>query len=649
MPAPEEDHQGRLALILSRLTDLQHYSWNTDIEPFHSSYDNWHFVGRQKENPPPLSRARSAGNSVSSSHTPDVSRPSWKRTHTPSESNISAASFKQASQASDLPRESDRVVLCRVSTHTLRLEREYKLCQAVEKESDPTGRHFVRPVEFLRLPPKPGNTEPLAASIVEAPGPNYVQELVQFSSNAAKVAPGNHEWKFHPMQYKGRIPLLTFLDLAVGATECLEILHHQHKVVHGEIRGDAFHFAEDGIVKMINFGSGARSFENGLTSAGWNTLSKERGVELKLAFIAPEQTGRMPAEPDSRTDIYSLGILFFTMLCGETPFDGPSPLDVMQNVLNKRIPPVSSKRMDIPEALSSVIQRMSQKNIEERYYSTSGLKYDLIRIRELLSEGDSEGLIKFQVGSKDISCFFNLPLKQIGREKERQAIIDVIERVSKRRRSGPNAFSQAINSLSSNSSYSDPRMERNQIDDVMSDSTSSRESESRLNTPGPVFMEAARSIHQDSQESISRSEGPNSEDPAGTRPQLYGTNRGHSNHSIEGSLSLSRSNQSDGATSLYRVGGSRMRRRARCEIVAIAGASGLGKSRLVQSIQKTARSNGYFASAKFDPARKAPFEPILRLMSSLFRQIFSEANVDTVCAPTKRSCRGHVTTRPFAY
>lgn len=62
--------------------------------------------------------------------------------------------------------------------------------------------------------------------------------------------------------------MLTFLDFAVGATECLEILHHGHEIVHGEIRGDAFHFAEDGVVKMINFGSGARSFENGLTSAG---------------------------------------------------------------------------------------------------------------------------------------------------------------------------------------------------------------------------------------------------------------------------------------------------------------------------------------------------------------------------------------------
>jgi hypothetical protein len=49
---------------------------------------------------------------------------------------------------------------------------------------------------------------------------------------------------------------------------------------------------------------------------------------------------------------------------------------------------------------------MTQRNIEERYHSTSGLKFDLVRIRELLCEGDVEGLKAFQVGSKDISCFF---------------------------------------------------------------------------------------------------------------------------------------------------------------------------------------------------------------------------------------------------
>lgn len=518
--------------------------------------------------------------------------------------------------------------MCRVSNHTLRLEREYQLSKVIVNKSDPACRHFVRPIEFVRLPTKPGE-DPLVASIFEAPGQNYLKDLVTFGpnwynfTNKDSTLPSND-----PRPHTG-VPLLTFLDFAVGAAECLEILHHGHEMVHGELRGDAFHFAENGHVKMINFGSGARSFENGLTSAGWNTLSRETGIELKLAFIAPEQTGRMPAEPDSRTDIYSLGILFYTMLCGSTPFDGATALDVMQNVLSKRIPPVSSGRIDIPEALSMVIQRMTQRNIEERYHSTSGLKFDLIRIRELLSEGDGEGLKAFKIASKDISCFFNLPLQQIGRDKERQTIIDVIQHVVKRRRGGV----KILNSLSSNSSFSDGRLDF-QYDDFVSDTSSSRGSESRLNSVSsttPVFLDQART--QRSQDSVTHPRDSIAEEGPSGRPHLVTTNRGHSGHSnisLEGSSSLSRSAPSNDSTIVRSMSSTRtVRRKGRCEVIAVGGTTGLGKSRLVQSVQSTARSAGYFASAKFDKTKKAPFDPILKVMSSMFRQVFSEADVSS--------------------
>ncbi|KAF2876568.1 putative histidine kinase HHK1p [Massariosphaeria phaeospora] len=634
-PADDSGRGARFQRILARLLELTDYVWDTEIEPFHSSYDNWHFFGVQKATRArPLSRGHSATTPASSSRSPDSSRPVLARSH--KSSGSSASAIASHTHATDVPR--DRPVVCRVSTHALRLEREFQLSKLIVGRSDPECRHFVRPIEFLRLPMKPGDTEALVASIFEAPGPNYLREIVQFGPNAYSVVSHENKWQFAPFQPTHGIPLLTFLDFAVGATECLEILHHGHELVHGELRGDAFHFAEGGVVKMINFGSGARSFENGLTSAGWTTLTKEVGIELKLSFIAPEQTGRMPAEPDSRTDIYSLGVLFYSMLCGETPFEGSNPLDVMQNVLNRRIPPVSSKRMDIPEVLSSVIQRMTQKNIEERYHSTSGLKFDLVGIRELLSEGDGDGLKSFEVGTKDISCFFNLPLKQIGREKERQMIVSVIDRAASRRRGTP-PFGKTLHSLSSNSSYSDSRKEPTQLDDIISDSTSSRGSDSRLNSvANPVFVENARMIHQRSQDNTITSEGSMTEESPEMHPQL-GPTRGPSNSSIDGSLSLPRSNQS-GNGPLVRASSkaSRLRHtRARCEVIAIGGAPGLGKTRLVQSVQTTARSSGYFASARFDSAKKAPFDPILKLMSSLFRQIFSEADVGTEFHNTLRN------------
>ncbi|OCL11555.1 hypothetical protein AOQ84DRAFT_373926 [Glonium stellatum] len=622
-----DDERGlKFAQILSRLLELPGYSWDIDREPFHSSYDNWHFFGFENILSDGMRYRRGTASQNSASNSPD-GKPQLKA-HRSSSSDASTSST-----VFDIPQR--RQVIARVSSHALRLEREFQLSKLIVSKSDPNCKHFVRPIEFVRLPPKPGSTENLVCSIFEAPGPNYLRELIEFGPNVYKGIAHRDSWDISALGSKqpAKISLILFLTFAIGATECCEILHHGNRIVHGELREDAFHFNKEvGVVKMINFGSGARSFENGLTSAGWSSLSREVGVEHKLQFIAPEQTGRLPAEPDSRTDIYSLGILFWTMLTGESPFDGDNPLDIMQNVLSRRIPPVSSKRSDIPDVLSAVIQKMTQKNIDERYNSTSGLKYDLIQIQNFLSEGDGGRLKAFQIGTRDVSCFFNLPLRQIGREEERRIIVDIIESVSKRQKQ-PNHLNKGL-SLSSSSSYSDPRVESSQMDDMVSDSASSKGSESRTGSgSGPAFMEATRSTNQRSQDSTMQSESSGGDESSETRPPMgarFAADSRPAHSSIDGSGSMQRSSQNstDGSGSLLRDA-QKMRRKSRCEVIAISGAAGLGKSCLVQSIQITARSHGYFASAKFDEAKRAPFEPILKLMSSLFRQIFSESDVST--------------------
>ena len=239
------------------------------------------------------------------------------------------------------------------------------------ESADPHYEHTVRPLEFVKLSGQ-NDEDVLVVSIFESPGSNYLRELVDFGPASWNFG---HQRFARPLSSSGtgadntgnQISLSVFLDFAIGATECLSLLHHGYhglRVVHGEIRGDAFHFnRENGTVKLINYGSGLRSFENGLTSTGWSSLSREVGIKNKLRFIAPEQTGRMPAEPDSRTDIYSLGILFWTMLAGFPAVDGETPIDIIQSIIGRKIPPLASKRMDIPDALSKIIQKMTQKQI----------------------------------------------------------------------------------------------------------------------------------------------------------------------------------------------------------------------------------------------------------------------------------------------
>ena len=533
-------------------------------------------------------------------------------------------------------------VIARISTHTLRLEREYHLCRSFIQTSDPDCCHTVRLIDLIRLPNFQGDGEAVIASIFESPGRNYLRDLLDFGP---QWLPSDHfsfqqddNTKNDNSDGKKQISLTTFLDFAIGASECLELLHHGLRVVHGELRHDAFHFNQaTGAVKLINFGSGPRSFEHGLTSTGWLALSREFDIKRKLQFIAPEQTGRMPAEPDSRTDIYSLGVLFWTLLTQEIAFDGENPIDVVQAVLGRRIVPVSSKRMDIPEVVSSIIQKMTQKQIDERYHSTSGLKHDLVEVQRILGDGDGDGeaLMNFTIGVKDVSSFFVLPTNILGRDEPRERIIKIIERVARRQQ---RALDQSVSSM-----YSTSTSATSDRPDILENGTKSSETSSQA-AKDPNKSPTLKPTNGHSQ--LMQSESPEKPDPlklaktamgtndskdsvdttTTTESQKGGTPAGQSDGQHNSSLSVPRQQRSHGSG-----------RTNRCEVIAIYGSAGLGKSSLIQNTQSDIRRLGYFASAKFEPTRKAPFDPLLRALASLFRQIFSESDVNSAYHNTVRS------------
>lgn len=151
--------------------------------------------------------------------------------------------------------------------------------------ADPDGSHIIRPVDIVRLTNEQGD-DGLIVCIFEDAGPNYLEKVVDFGPawhhgrRRGEKREASQEKSFIPNE---PVSLQTFLDFAVGATECLEILHHGQRAVHGEIRGDAFTMnIMTGKVKLAFMGSGLRTFENGLTSTGWSMLSKEVGAKIKL-------------------------------------------------------------------------------------------------------------------------------------------------------------------------------------------------------------------------------------------------------------------------------------------------------------------------------------------------------------------------------
>jgi hypothetical protein len=618
------------ARLFERLSHLPGYSWDQTIEPFHSTYDNWHVFGiRQSFDSDVLTpAATSSGPSSSTRESPRIgSRPPfrhhWRSSLSESSSDISS---RIEHEPSWVP------VVARVSNHVVRLEREFHMMRTIVQTSDPDCVHTVRPIDLIRLAPEPEDPGPILAFIVESPGPNYLKELVAFG-------PAWFGFGARPDSSTGSTPeqvsLPLFLDFAIGACDCLELLHYGLKTIHGEIRGDAFHFNRaTGQVKLLNTGNGARAFDNAL-GEGWSALSRELGVKTKLQFIAPEQTGRMPTEPDSRTDIYALGILFWTLLVGQPAFPGSSPVEVVQNVLGKKLSPVSAKRMDVPDAVSAVIQKMIHKQVNERYHTITSVKRDLEEIAKLLGDGERQALKNFQVAKHDVSSFFTLPSEMYGRQEEYQKIISVVEKVHRRQLA---AYAKAAAQANSNpfhvgsaSSMSEGRVDSFEIGEGSSDSGSFNFTNSRSNSNVGPYMLNHVSTHESSHSTESSI---STQRPAGSFPikmkNSVDFRSNGDNGDRESHLSTSASTQSpmDSLNPLTRhKAAAKARRSGRCEVITISGAAGIGKSDLIQRVQPAIRKLGYIGVSRLDRARRIPFEPFAKILASLLRQIFSERDV----------------------
>ena len=536
-------------------------------------------------------------------------------------------------------------VVARITFHSLREERAFQISKSLNATSDPHGDHIVQPIDLIRLNPGPGDRAALAVSIYQSPGPNFLVGLMDMGPAHYRARKdGDNYVSYRPQvtELQAPIGLDDFLDFAVGAVQCLEILHHGHGIVHGEIRADAFHFNhEDNKVRIVSFGSGLRSFEHGLTSTGWLTLSKEVGVKNKLLYISPEQTGRMPAEPDSRTDIYSLGILLWSLLTQQPVYSGDTPMDIIQGVLGRKIPNVATVRMDVPDVIGRIIQRCTAKNVADRYHSASGLRHDLVAVQDLLSDGDSAALQDFQIGSRDVSSFFILPTDMVGHQTERSELIRVIDRVWS---------SHHLQHGRGPKRLGDPGSQFNEhvlVDDASSDAGTSSAggtnqrsgSFTHTNNSADIRHTQTGAHHSVASDAQTMSNETMSSGSQGALPRPARPWERHASLSLDSASAadsagadgsrFAMTDSSAGSNLSRQLGAAKFRRRGSCEIVTVEGAAGLGKSFLVQSVQAEARRRGYCATAKFDATRRTAFGPLLKLLSSLFKQVWGERNTET--------------------
>jgi len=217
---------------------------------------------------------------------------------------------------------------------------------------------------------------------------------------------------------------LTLDDFFTLASSVAEILGqiHQHNIIHKDINPSNLVWnPTTGLIKVIDFGISTQLSRQHLTLKNPNVL------EGTLAYLSPEQTGRMNRALDYRTDFYSLGATFYELLTGIVPFETSDAMELVHSHLAKQPADPTQINSDIPPALSDILMKLLAKTAEDRYQSAWGLKADLQVCQANLARGQLE---PFTLAQKDISDRFQIPEKLYGREPEIKALLAAFERVA---------------------------------------------------------------------------------------------------------------------------------------------------------------------------------------------------------------------------
>ena len=213
-----------------------------------------------------------------------------------------------------------------------------------------------------------------------------------------------------------------FIKLAIQIVEILGEVH-KSKVIHKDIKpANIIINSYTGELKLTDFGIASRLVRENPTTNNLNF------IEGTLAYMSPEQTGRMNRVLDYRSDYYSLGVTFYEILTGQLPFVTNDSLELVHCHIAKQPPSPRKINSKIPQGVSDIIMKLLAKTAEARYQSTLGLKYDL---EYCLSQLETTGNIPvFNVGVRDLSGQLLIPQKLYGRTEEINTLIDSFKRVS---------------------------------------------------------------------------------------------------------------------------------------------------------------------------------------------------------------------------
>jgi len=285
-----------------------------------------------------------------------------------------------------------------------------------------------------------GNPVSVLALVASSPAPRSVARLEHEYALAALLDP---KWAALPLalnRHKARPTLILDdnggepLDRALGRplelTRFLRIARnlaiavghvHRRGLIHKDIKPANVLVDVDGNVRLTGFGIASR-------------LPNERQppappeiVAGTLAYMPPEQTGRMNRSIDARSDLYSLGVTLYEMLTGSLPFTATDPMEWIHCHIARKPMPPSDRVSGIPAPVEGIVLKLLAKTAENRYQTASGVEADL---RSCLSAWETQRRIDpFPLGAHDASDRLLIPEKLYGRETQIEALVAAFDRV----------------------------------------------------------------------------------------------------------------------------------------------------------------------------------------------------------------------------
>lgn len=214
-----------------------------------------------------------------------------------------------------------------------------------------------------------------------------------------------------------------FLVIAIGMTEILDRLHRRHLLLWDLNPERIFIHPDTCTIYIANF----PSLESGASMSGDFPIAGYQGG--CIAYLSPEQIGRLNVKVDQRSDLYGLGVLFYELVTGCLPIQPEEPTGWSHAILTQVPPKPDSLVPGIPPVISDIIMKLLEKAVENRYQSAQGLLWDLKECERQLRETGT--IAPFPVGKFDAASSFRLSSKLYGREKEAEIIAGVVVEVAK--------------------------------------------------------------------------------------------------------------------------------------------------------------------------------------------------------------------------